>query len=112
MKKNKNDIIPEQTTDENANAPDGKRTAFYCALVAVIISAVALVLAFVPMPFSGGVYFLIASALSSLACAAFLNTKKRHSYFTACKVVRICAYVLFALVMLTFLGAAIYSGIK
>ena len=121
MKKNNNNSLENlndenkeesRVKDGNLSAPDGKKTAFYFALGAIIISAVTFILAFIPMPVSGGVYFLIASALCSLACAAFLNAQKRHGTFAACKAVRICAYVLFAAVMLFFIGAAIYAGLK
>ncbi len=123
MKKNKNNhnqTANDEIADESKNIdknpdnaePDGNKTAFYCAIVALAISAITFILAFMPFPFSGGVYFLIASALCSLACASFLNVQKRHGVLNGCKAVRICAYVLFAAVILVFVGAAIYAGIK
>lgn len=125
MKKNKNhsfnqtendDIIGDEKSGQGGTqptpAPDGNRTAFFCALVATIISAITFILAFIPLPVTGGVYFMIASALCSLAAAAFLNTQKKHGTFMACKIVRVCAYVLFAAVLLFFIGAAIYTSFK
>lgn len=92
-------------TMPNATKQGGK-TYFYISVVACVLSAVALVLAFTVL----GVYSLIASVLLELTALSFAATQKKKFNFPLLKAATITAYVLLAVSVLVFIGGIIYAS--
>ena len=84
------------------------KTYFYIAIAALVLSAVALGLAFSPL----GVYSLIASVIFEITALSLLATQKKKYYFKGVLYLTVIAYSLMALSAALFIGGMIYNSIQ
>ncbi|MDE7330436.1 MAG: hypothetical protein K2N30_05070 [Clostridia bacterium] len=99
--------------NENLNEPLQEKPAvkgkifFYVAIALCVLSAVAYGLSFTFM----GIYALISSILLGLGSLSFCTAQKKKNNFKHLLYVKICAYVIFGIAFLTFIGGLIYSAV-
>ena len=104
MKKNK--LPEEQTGEKPENAYTGAGYA-YAAIALTAAGVVALGLIFTVLR----IYALIASVILSLSALTFVNIQKRKNDFEKLKIIKVCAYVVFALSIAVLVGGIIWYAL-
>lgn len=104
---------PDEEAAKQTDGQTGNKN-FVCLYVAIGCFAVACILLALSFFIRGaGVYMLIASMLSSLACASFLNAQKRRGENKVCKILRIVNYVVMgAAILVVVVGMGVTSASK
>lgn len=101
------DIENENLNEEEQRPADGKKIYFYVAIALCVLGAVAYGLSFTFM----GIYALISSILLGIGCLSFCTAQKKKNNFKQILYVKICAYAVLGIALLTFLGGLIYSAV-
>lgn len=103
----------EEKTGEQPEENGGKNS-FICFYIAVACFALGCVLFGISFAVKGaGVYLLISSMISELACVSFLNAQKKHGENKACKIIRILSYVVMAAGIIVFvIGMSLSASAK
>lgn len=105
--------MTENDENENLNTPlpektsNGKKIYFYLAIALSVLCAVAYGLSFTFM----GIYALISSILLGLCSLSFCTAQKKKNNFKGVFYVKICAYAILGIALLTFIGGLIYSAV-
>lgn len=104
--------VEENTAAENGTengAPESNKYLFmYIALGCFLLGCVLFALSF--FIHGAGVYLLISSMISELACLSFINAQKRKVMTAACRVTQILAYVIMFAAVIVFVLGTITSG--
>ncbi|MDE7076182.1 MAG: hypothetical protein K2O62_02545 [Clostridia bacterium] len=99
----------EAQTEEN-----GGKNSLICFYIAIACFAVGCVLLGISFAIKGaGVYLLISSMISELACVSFLNGQKKHGENKACKIIRFLSYGVMAAGIIVFvIGMSVSASAK
>ncbi|MDE7163378.1 MAG: hypothetical protein K2O44_04790 [Clostridia bacterium] len=100
---------PEAQPEEN-----GGKNSLLCFYIAAVCFALGCVLFGISFAIKGaGVYLLISSMISELACVSFLNGQKKHGEIKACKIIRILSYIVMAAGIIVFvIGMSLSASAK